>query len=237
MSVGVPGTLRAWQKALQRVRHLAAAQGAAAGHRRRAARLHRRPDLLRPDRRGQGDLRRLPGHRGAVPRPRRHAARRRHGHHATPTSRAPTSCIAAQGPRRASTRGPLAQAIVDTVQHPPLRPGSTRTVRPGVMELERPRGLQGDRPRPDAHRLPRARRLRHGAAVAAAARPSARRSTSSRAIRPRRRCRASSALHHYLEASRAGLRRPRRLPRRPGYVTSRSRGCSSDQFAAAARAR
>jgi gamma-glutamyltranspeptidase/glutathione hydrolase len=31
--------------------------------------------------------------------------------------------------------GPLAQAIVDTVQHPPLRPGATRTVRPGVMTL------------------------------------------------------------------------------------------------------
>jgi gamma-glutamyltranspeptidase / glutathione hydrolase len=31
--------------------------------------------------------------------------------------------------------GPLARAIVDTVQHPPLRAGATRTVRPGVMEL------------------------------------------------------------------------------------------------------
>jgi gamma-glutamyltranspeptidase/glutathione hydrolase len=31
--------------------------------------------------------------------------------------------------------GPVAQAIVDTVQHPPLRAGSTRSVRPGVMEL------------------------------------------------------------------------------------------------------
>jgi gamma-glutamyltranspeptidase/glutathione hydrolase len=31
--------------------------------------------------------------------------------------------------------GPLAQAIVDTVQHPPLRAGATRTVRPGVMAV------------------------------------------------------------------------------------------------------
>jgi gamma-glutamyltranspeptidase/glutathione hydrolase len=31
--------------------------------------------------------------------------------------------------------GPLAQAIVDTVKHPPVRPGSTRSARPGVMEL------------------------------------------------------------------------------------------------------
>ena len=31
--------------------------------------------------------------------------------------------------------GPVARAIVDTVQHPPLRAGATRTVRPGVMEL------------------------------------------------------------------------------------------------------
>jgi gamma-glutamyltranspeptidase/glutathione hydrolase len=32
-------------------------------------------------------------------------------------------------------RGPIGQAIVSTVQHPPLRAGATRTVRPGVMEM------------------------------------------------------------------------------------------------------
>jgi gamma-glutamyltranspeptidase / glutathione hydrolase len=42
--------------------------------------------------------------------------------------------IALQGPD-ALYSGPLAQAIVDTVKHPPLRAGSTRSVRPGVMEL------------------------------------------------------------------------------------------------------
>ena len=42
--------------------------------------------------------------------------------------------IARKGPD-ALYSGPLAQAIVDTVKHPPLRPGSTRSVRPGVMEL------------------------------------------------------------------------------------------------------
>jgi gamma-glutamyltranspeptidase/glutathione hydrolase len=31
--------------------------------------------------------------------------------------------------------GPLAQAIVDTVAHPPLKPGATRVARPGVMAL------------------------------------------------------------------------------------------------------
>jgi gamma-glutamyltranspeptidase / glutathione hydrolase len=42
--------------------------------------------------------------------------------------------IAREGPS-AFHSGPLAEALVDTVQHPPLRPGATRTVRPGVMEL------------------------------------------------------------------------------------------------------
>src|SRR5919199_380709 len=41
--------------------------------------------------------------------------------------------IARQGPDAFYT-GPLARAIVDTVQHPPLRGGATRTVRPGVMQ-------------------------------------------------------------------------------------------------------
>ena len=43
--------------------------------------------------------------------------------------------IARQGPG-ALYGGPLAQAIVNTVQHPPLRPGSTRVARPGVMTLD-----------------------------------------------------------------------------------------------------
>ena len=72
--------------------------------------------------------------------------------------------IARKGPD-ALYSGPLAQAIVDTVKHPPLRPGSTRDGAPRRHGAQRPRRLQGDRPRPDAHRLPRARRLRHGAAV------------------------------------------------------------------------
>ena len=122
--------------------------------------------------------------------------------------------------------GPLAQAIVDTVKHPPLRPGSTRSVAPRRHGAERPRGLQGAGPRPDAHRLPRAGRLRHGAAVLAVARRSARSSTSSRAIRPRRRCRASEALHHYLEASRLAYADRGAFLADPGYVTSRWRSCS-----------
>lgn len=42
--------------------------------------------------------------------------------------------LARRGPR-AFYAGPLAQAIVDAVQRPPLRTGATRAVRPGVMTL------------------------------------------------------------------------------------------------------
>ncbi len=47
-----------------------------------------------------------------------------------------------------------------------------------------------------------------------------------RALRPRAMTDAD-ALHHYLEASRAGLRRPRRVRRRPGYVACRWPPCST----------
>ena len=68
--------------------------------------------------------------------------------------------IAGQGPG-ALYGGPLAQAIVNTVQHPPLRPGSTRVARPGVMTLDdlaRYRTVdRGPVPRPGRH----AARCRH----------------------------------------------------------------------------
>ena len=91
MSVGVPGTLRAWDTALREFGTTSLHDALKPGIDDGQARLRRRPDVLRPDGRREGDLRRLPVDRGAVPRPRRHAARRRHRHPQPATSRARTS--------------------------------------------------------------------------------------------------------------------------------------------------
>ena len=98
-------------------------------------------------------------------------------------------------------RGPIARDIVATVQHPPEAQGPTPQGAPGPDDPARPRGLRRDPPRADDDRLARARRLRHGPAVLAAARPSARRSTSSRRFRAPPPT-ARRTLHRYLEASK-----------------------------------
>ena len=122
-----------------------------------------------------GDLRRLPLDRGALPRPRRHAARRRHRVPQPATSRARTSC----SPSRARTRfyrGALARGDREH-RHAARRcaPARRARSRPGVMTLADLARYRHRRPRADARRLPRPRRLRHGARRRAAARPSARR--------------------------------------------------------------
>ena len=99
--------------------------------------------------------------------------------------------IARKGPD-ALYSGPLAQAIVDTVKHPPLRPGSTRSARPGVMELSDLAAYKAI-DRDPTHIGYRGLDV-YGMAPpsSAAARRSARSSTSSRAIRTSGRCRASA---------------------------------------------
>ena len=236
MSVGVPGTLRAWQKALRRVRH--AGRCASALQPGIAAAQHgftvdqtffNQTDeakaifadfpataalYLDPD----GSPRDV----GTVIR--------------NPDLARTYALIARKGPD-ALYSGPLAQAIVDTVKHPPLRPGSTRVGAPrrhGALATSRAyKAIDRD---PTHDRLPRPRRLRHGAAV-------------QRRLDRRRdpqHPRGLSGPRHDAARARAaplprglapGLRRPRRV-RRPTPATSSVPLAQllSDQFAAQRRA-
>jgi gamma-glutamyltranspeptidase/glutathione hydrolase len=76
LSVGVPGTVATWAKR-SRSTGRCRSRAYCSRHPRRQPRLRRRPDILRPDTAERRLLRRRPGDRGAVPRSRRHAARRR----------------------------------------------------------------------------------------------------------------------------------------------------------------
>ncbi len=113
--------------------------------------------------------------------------------------------LARQGPG-AFYAGPLAQAIVDTVGRPPLRAGATRTVRPGVMTLADLAAYRA------VDRAPT--RVTHdGLDVFGMGPPSSGGSTVGEALnilaaierrigKPLRALPRELALHHYLEASR-----------------------------------
>ena len=164
MSVGVPGTVRAWQKALQEfgtwpLRERAGSPGIAAAQHGFAV----DPTFFQQTDEAKAIFADFPATAALYLDP--DGSPRDVGTVIRNPDLARTyELIARQGPD-AMYSGPLAQAIVDTVKHPPLRPGSTRQRAPRRHGALRPRGLQGDRPRPDAHRLPRAGRLRHGAAL------------------------------------------------------------------------
>jgi gamma-glutamyltranspeptidase/glutathione hydrolase len=142
--------------------------------------------------------------------------------------------IAKQGPA-AFYGGPLAQAIVNTVQHPPLRPGSTRVARPGVMTL-------GDLARyRTVDRAPTAISYR-GLDVFGMAPPSSGGSTVGEALnilegyadlgsKPR-----DLAIHRYLEASRYSFADRGKYIGDPGFVSVPLEGLLSDGFAAQRRA-
>jgi gamma-glutamyltranspeptidase/glutathione hydrolase len=142
--------------------------------------------------------------------------------------------IAREGPS-AFYGGPLAQAIVDTVRHPPLRPGSTRVARPGVMTLQ---DLGGYR---TVDRDPTAIRYR-GLGVFGMAPPSSGGSTVGEALNilegytdlgsvPR-----DLALHRYLEASRFSFADRGKYVGDPAFVSVPLAGLLSDDFAAQRRA-
>jgi gamma-glutamyltranspeptidase/glutathione hydrolase len=143
--------------------------------------------------------------------------------------------IARKGPD-ALYSGALAQAIVDTVKHPPLRPGSTRSVRPGVMELSDLAAYKAvDRdPTHIGYR---------GLDVYGMAPPSSGGSTVGEILNilegypnlgalPR-----EQALHYYLEASRLAYADRGAFVADPGFVSVPLAQLLSDQFAAQRRAK
>jgi gamma-glutamyltranspeptidase/glutathione hydrolase len=131
--------------------------------------------------------------------------------------------------------GRLAQAIVDTVMQPPLRPGSTRQVRPGVMELSDLAAYKAiDR---DPTRIGY-----RGLEVYGMAPPSSGGSTVGEILNilegydlgalPR-----EQALHYYLEASRLAYADRGAFLADPGYISVPLAQLLSDQFAAQRRAK
>ena len=141
--------------------------------------------------------------------------------------------IAKQGPA-AFYGGPLAQAIVDTVQHPPLRPGATRVARPGLMTLDDLAGYK------TVDRDPTAIDYR-GLDVYGMAPPSSGGSTVGEALNilegydlgheP-----IDLATHQYLEASRYSFADRGKWVGDPGYFDVPLEGLLSDSFAAERRA-
>ena len=125
--------------------------------------------------------------------------------------------------------GPLAREIVDTVQDPPVAPGTTRVVRPGLMEL-------GDLA---SYRAP-LRRPTHvdyrGLDVYSMAPPSSGGSTVGEALNILENfdvagMSRTKALHHYLEASRLSFADRNRWVGDPDFVRVPLREVLSDGFA------
>jgi gamma-glutamyltranspeptidase / glutathione hydrolase len=129
--------------------------------------------------------------------------------------------------------GPLAQAIVDTVQHPPLRAGATRTVRPGVME---PSDLAGYRA---VDREPTHVGYR-GLDVYGMAPPSSGGSTVGEVLNileayPMSTLAREQALHYFIEASRYAYADRGAFVADPGFVSVPLAKLLSDAFAAQRR--
>jgi len=142
--------------------------------------------------------------------------------------------IARHGPD-AFYSGPLARAIVDTVQHPPLRAGATRTVRPGVMTLDDLASYRA------IDRDPTHVRYR-GLDVYGMGPPSSGGSTVGEILNilegyPMSTLAREQALHYFIEASRYAFADRGAFVADPGFVSVPLEKLLSDEFAAQRRAK
>ena len=129
--------------------------------------------------------------------------------------------------------GRIGREITQTVQHPPLRSGSTRPVHPGTMTV---RDLQRYR----AKQLKPTRISYRGLDVFGMGPPSSGGSTVGEALNilegfPRTEARADK-LHHYLEASKLAYADRNEFVADPDFEAVPLRGLLSDPFAASRRA-
>ena len=139
LGVGVPGTLRGWQLALDRYGTMRP-RDCSRGQGDRGERLRRRPDGLPTSSHRTLLVRGLHVHEAALPpRRRRRPSARSSG---IPSSPRRTARSAA-GPTFYS--GKLARAIVDTVRNPPVVPGSTQGNTARIMTVGDLGAYPGDR--------------------------------------------------------------------------------------------
>ena len=214
LSVGVPGTPATWELALDswgstRLRQALrpAAELADSG-------LRRRRDVPSADRRQRRPVRRLHQHRASCTCPVAHRPRSGRSS-ATPTWPATYDLLGRRGTGRAVPQAASAEEIVATVQQPPVVPGRTPTSS-GRDSMELPdlagvRGAAAGTRRGSSYR---------GLEVYGMAPPSSGGSTVGEALNILESSDLGAldraeALHHYLEATRAGLRRPQPVRRRP----------------------
>ena len=120
LSAGVPGTAVTWSRGPAAVRREVAARGAAARHPRRRRRVRGRPDVRRPDRRGQALVRRHPGDRRALLDP----DGTREGRRLDDPQPGPGQDVPADGAPGAGGfyRGPMAEAMVGAAPSRRSRP-------------------------------------------------------------------------------------------------------------------
>ena len=233
LSVGVPGHRRDVGRSAQALRHDLARESPRAGDPRRAERLRRRPDVLRPDTGQRRLVRRHPRVRGALPRPGRHSARRRHrlpqpGSRTTRTSGSPTAGS------KAFYKGDIADALVETVQTRPSSPTANHVWRPGLMTLR------------DLHKYKAPERqpthiTYRGLDVYGMGPPSSGGSTVGEALNILEGYALSgmtreAALHRYIEASRYSFADRGAYLADPAYFDVPLQGLLSDGFAATRRA-
>jgi len=129
--------------------------------------------------------------------------------------------------------GPLARAIAHTVQHPPVWPGTSLTVRPGIMTRRDLRGYHPEQPAPTHVRY-------RGHDVYGMAPPSSGGSTTGEALNilsgyPMARESRTLAMHHYIEALRYSFADRNRYVGDPDYVDVPLQGLLDPAYAATRR--
>ncbi len=163
LSAGVPGTVAGWDRALDEYGTKDLDDVLEAGHPGRGERLRGRPDLRRPDDAQHPLVRRHPLHGRDLPRSRRHA--RDVGTVLRNPDMARTYRLIARRGTDGFYEGPVAEAMVEASQHPPVGPRRRPRLAPRPHDRGRRRRLLRPRARAGPHSLPRPRHLGHGPAL------------------------------------------------------------------------